>query len=435
MAKLIKRITQSKQVYLLLGIFLIFVFLLSRTFMGVFIFSYRTGEIVFLISMSFVFLSIFFNPSNFIQTKIWSNQIRYALLVLVLHFLFSAIISNSSFTDLYIYRSSSYIWSIGFLYLSIIIFEKRKLTLRYIFALLALLLWIYIYNIYGISNQLQDLLLTISDKFEYHKGSDLLIMFVFTFFIANRTITDKRIAFEIFIIFSSLYSPILLFKSRSAFIAFFIFFILEMIYLKPSIRNNPKRSSIILIVSILILIQSIFTVTKSGYIQIEDISAKAEQIIEYRSTIDDEAETSFIYVADGRLYSIDGNLNWRLQIWQDVLFDLSNSNKLSIGYGFNSIIPAMEDPIRKGADGTNENVHNFLINILARGGLVGLLLYLSFFFFLLKEIIKAKNNYQILNLIVPIIFTSLFDASMENAHFPLLFYISIGLYIQNNSKN
>ena len=121
--------------------------------------------------------------------------------MLVLHFLFSAIISNSSFTDLYIYRSSTYIWSIGFLYLSIIIFEKRKLTLRYIFALLALLLWIYIYNIYGISNQLQDLLLTISDKFEYHKGSDLLIMFVFTFFIANRTITDKRIAFEIFIIF------------------------------------------------------------------------------------------------------------------------------------------------------------------------------------------------------------------------------------------
>ncbi len=435
MAKLLKRIIQSKQVYLLLGIFLIFVFLLSRTFMGVFIFSYRTGEIVFLISMFFLFLSIIFNPSNFIQTKIWSNQIRYTLLLLVSHFLFSAIISNSSFTNPYIYRSSSYLWSIGFLYLSLVIFEKRKPTLRYIFALLALLLWIYIYNIYGISNQLQDLLLTISDKFEYHKGSDLLIMFVVTFFIANRKIIDKRIAFEIFIIFSSLYLPILLFKSRSAFIAFFIFFVLEMIHLKPSIRNNPKRSLILLIVSTLILLQSIFTVTKSGYIQIEDISAKAEQIIDYRLTIDDEAEKSFIYIEDRRLYSIDGNLNWRLQIWQDVLFDLSNSNKLFIGYGFNSIIPAMEDPIRKGADGTNENVHNFLVNILARGGLVGLLLYLSFFFFLLKEIIKTRNNYQILNLIVPIIFTSLFDASMENAHFPLLFYISLGLYVQNNSKN
>ena len=260
-------------------------------------------------------------------------------------------------------------------------------------------------------------------------------MFVVSFFIANRIIINKRIAFEIFIIFSSLYLPILLFKSRSAFIAFLIFFILEIIQLKPSMRNNPKRNSILIIVSILILIQSIFTVTKSGYIQIEEISAKAEQIIDYRLTIDNEAEKSFIYIEDGRVYSIDGNLNWRLQIWQDVLFDLSNSNKLSIGYGFSSIIPAMEDPIRKGTDGTNENVHNFLVNILARGGLVGLLLYLSFFFFLLKEIIQTRNNYQIFNLVVPIIFTSLFDASMENAHFPILFYISLGLYIQNYSKN
>ena len=189
-------------------------------------------------------------------------------------------------------------------------------------------------------------------------------MFVVSFFIANRIIINKRIAFEIFIIFSSLYLPILLFKSRSAFIAFLIFFILEIIQLKPSMRNNPKRNSILIIVSILILIQSIFTVTKSGYIQIEEISAKAEQIIDYRLTIDNEAEKSFIYIEDGRVYSIDGNLNWRLQIWQDVLFDLSNSNKLSIGYGFSSIIPAMEDPIRKGTDGTNENVHNPLICII-----------------------------------------------------------------------
>ena len=75
----------------------------------------------------------------------------------------------------------------------------------------------------------------------------------------------------------------------------------------------------------LILIQSIFTVTKSGYIQIEEISAKAEQIIDYRLTIDNEAEKSFIYIEDGRVYSIDGNLNWRLQIWQDIIQDLDES--------------------------------------------------------------------------------------------------------------
>mgnify|MGYP003307853800 CR=1 FL=1 len=100
-------------------------------------------------------------------------------------------------------------------------------------------------------------------------------------------------------------------------------------------RNNPKRNSILIIVSILILIQSIFTVTKSGYIQIEEISAKAEQIIDYRLTIDNEAEKSFIYIEDGRVYSIDGNLNWRLQIWQDVLFDLSNRDKIMLSIALN----------------------------------------------------------------------------------------------------
>jgi hypothetical protein len=432
---MLKKIIQSRQLYLLLGIFSIFVFLFSRTFMGVFILSYRTGEIVFFLSLFFFLLSIFINPGILLKNKTWPNQIRYTLLLLVIHFLFSVITSKGSFTDLYIYRSSSYIWSIGFLYLSLIIFEKRKPSVNYMYALIASLVWIYIYNIYGLSDQLQNLLLIISDKFEYHKGSDLLIMFVVTFFVINRMIVNKRTTFEIFIVFSSLYLPILLFKSRSAFIAFFIFFILEIIYLKPAIGNQTKRNFILFIVSTLILIQSIFIVTKSGYIQIEEISIRAEQIIDYRLTIPSESEKSFLYIEDAKIYSTDGNLNWRLQIWQDVLFDLADNNKLSTGYGFISIIPAMDDPIRRGEDGTNENVHNFLINILARAGVIGLLLYLSFFFFLFKEITKTSNNFQVFNLVTPIFITSLFDASMENSHFPILLYITIGLYIQNLTKN
>ena len=118
-----------------------------------------------------------------------------------------------------------------------------------------------------------------------------------------------------------------------------------------------------------------------------------------------------------------------------VLFDLVDNSKLFTGYGFISIIPAMDDPIRNGDDGTNENVHNFLVNILARAGVLGLLLYLAFFFFLLKEIIKISNNFQVFNLMAPIFITSLFDASMENSHFPLLLYVTLGLYIQNLMKN
>lgn len=403
--------------------------------MGISIFNYRIGEMVFFFLVLFLLVSIFTNPINLIQKKIWSKKIRFTLFLLLSYFLFSVFFFKGSLSDLNIYRTSSFIWAIGFLYLSMIIFEKRKPTVIYLSTLIAMLIWIYVYNIYGVSDEIQNFLLILSDKFEYHKGSDLLIMFVATFFVANRIINNKRIAFEIFIVYSFLYLPILLFKSRTAFLAFFIFFILEIIYFKQSIKNQPKRNFFLFIASLLILVQSIFIVTKSGYIQIEDISTRAEIIIDYRLTTDSQSEESFIYIKDGILYSTDGNLNWRLQIWQDVLFDLAKTDRLLTGYGFSSTIPAMEDPLRKGGDGTNENVHNFLVNILARGGVISLFLYGLFFFFLLTEIIKKSNNFEVLNLIVPIFITSLFDASMENAHFPLLLYGALAFYIQNLSKD
>ena len=67
-----------------------------------------------------------------------------------------------------------------------------------------------------------------------------------------------------------------------------------------------------------------------------------------------------------RIFSQDGNLSWRLQIWQDVIFDTLTIEKILLGNGYSSKIPAMEDPSRSGYDGTNENVHNYCINIMAR---------------------------------------------------------------------
>jgi O-antigen ligase len=171
-------------------------------------------------------------------------------------------------------------------------------------------------------------------------------------------------------------------------------------------------------------------VTKSGYIAIEEIDTRAEQIITYRAPTDTDAEYVFLYVENGRLFSTDGNLNWRIQIWQDVLKDLSNEGQILTGYGYESKIPAMEPLYRSGVDGTNENVHNFLINIIARGGIVHLLMYLTFFTLLMINIARLKRSLDILNLALPIFITSLFDASMENSHFSLIFFITLGLFVQ-----
>ena len=93
------------------------------------------------------------------------------------------------------------------------------------------------------------------------------------------------------------------------------------------------------------------------------------------------------YFQDGRIMSIDNTTNWRLDIWQDVIEDLNNKNQFLLGYGYNEIIPVMLDPSapgRLGRDGLNENVHNYLINVLARGGFFVALLIIYFHYSYIK---------------------------------------------------
>ena len=132
----------------------------------------------------------------------------------------------------------------------------------------------------------------------------------------------------------------------------------------------------------------------------------------------------FLYIEDGRIYSYDGNANWRLQIWQDVIQDSISDRTYFYGVGYKEIIPAMDDPKRQGWDGKNENVHNFLVNNYARGGLVHLFLYLYLYWIFIYKY-KEKDK-SILIYTIPFFITSLFDASMENAHFPVIFYFFLG---------
>ena len=55
---------------------------------------------------------------------------------------------------------------------------------------------------------------------------------------------------------------------------------------------------------------------------------------------------------------------------------------------------------------------------------------MTFFSLLIFNVSRQKKSYEVLNLFLPIFITSLFDASMENSHFSLIFFITIGLFIQ-----
>ena len=102
------------------------------------------------------------------------------------------------------------------------------------------------------------------------------------------------------------------------------------------------------------------------------------------------------------------------------------------GYGYNSIIPQMTDPTapgRLGRDGLNENVHNYFVTILSRGGLFQLVFFILFHLTLINIWVKNEKNYKILIFYLPAMFVSFLDISMDGVQFPLIFYSSLGFYL------
>ena len=286
---------------------------------------------------------------------------------------------------------------------------------------------------------MQSAFLKISDKYEPHKGSDILIMFLTIMFLYIRT-HKKRTGFEMLFFLTSAFGPLLLYKSRGAFIALLIYFIFELYYLRKEILNAKfLRNIIVFFIGLIVMLQSVFFVTQSGTIKIQEANKKIEQVTKYRAPELKPGEyVNYLYIKDKRFYSTDVNINWRIQIWQDVYFDLSNDQKLILGNGYSDKIPAMAaldaegNSVRSGLDGLNENVHNFFINILARGGLVHICLYLLLFYKLIKTYKKKYGSYDICIILLPVLFTSFFDASMENSHYPLIFYFLIGMVFNSD---
>ncbi|MBG02369.1 MAG: hypothetical protein CL470_08885 [Acidimicrobiaceae bacterium] len=422
--------------FIVLGFFIL-VFLFGRSFMGIYIFGFRIGELSMGLSLLFFAISyLTFYKNSFLDDL--NKKIFFLIFsVINLTFIINAFIIDSSVSS-YTFRSSSYIWTLGFLFFGYQFFKFNELNNNLIYIGLPILIYIYFFSIFGLPETVVEFILSISDKFEPHKGSDLLIIYITIFFVINRIFQNKRIGFEVFSLFSAVYFPLMLFKSRGSFIAFLIYFICEVIYFKSVIRSGFRRNILLVVLMLLLILQSVFFISGSGFIKTDEIESEVEYVATYRSDPDEEVFRLF-YIAEDilgskttRIFSTDNNLNWRLQIWQDVIYDLYFENQLLFGYGYDEKIPAMEDPTRKGQDGLNENVHNYIITLLARGGLITVALYLSLYFLIIKTYRIGTNSNYLLIYLAPVLFVTLFDVAMENSHFPLILYFSLGMYFHKN---
>ena len=143
-----------------------------------------------------------------------------------------------------------------------------------------------------------------------------------------------------------------------------------------------------------------------------------------------------LYIQDGRIFSTDPTTNWRLDIWQDVYDDLNDKNRIIRGYGYGDIIPVMTDPTapgRLGRDGLNEHVHNYFVTTFARGGLLNLTLFILFHIQLVKILLRSDLGIKSLSIVIPCLFMSSFDVTMDGVQFPLIYYFFIGYFIDKKT--
>ena len=230
----------------------------------------------------FVFTLFFKFENN--PLSLLNSNVRLGLTLLFIFFIITFVYSNSQLTDPYSYKTSTYIWSLSFLFLGLSSKEiKLNKTGIQIFQLV--IVFVYVTSIYGYPEGLIDFILQISDKYELHKGSDLALFYIISIVVINKNCSYSFNGFKYLCINSSLFLPLLLFKSRSAFIACFIFFIYEFYKCLKDSSFQKKQTLVLLTTSIFLLTISTYLTQNKEIpeeINIDLISESYNSLSEYR---------------------------------------------------------------------------------------------------------------------------------------------------------
>ena len=430
---------------ILLFVFLVLTMLFNRSFVGLYIFGFRLGELLTLVGLliGIIFLSL---PKKYLRDFYFNDLQFYSLKIIVLSYFIIGFLTNANFLNTYSYKSSSYIWTTFFLFLGIIINFQSKISFEKMSILLIFIpFFTYLFSSGNYPNVFIDFFKENSDKFQFLKASDIFIGYASVNFLMKYILKSQNRRFLFFLITSGLLLPLLLFASRGSFLGVLIYMTFEIFYSRKYILNNKTR------VFIYILISSIFFSFSTLRIdRVELARPTVEEIIKVAnpSTISEsitslaqEKETVTVifsfYMHYGRLESTDPTTNWRLDIWQDVIFDMFGENRVLTGYGYNEIFPQMLDPTapgRLGRDGMNEHVHNYFVNIFARGGIFQLLIFLIFHLGLIKYWKDNNQNNQILTYMVPVYIVSSLDITLEGVQFPFIYYFFLYYFLKNSTR-
>lgn len=413
-------------------LFLVCNLIFARSFNGIYIFGFRIGELSIVGGIVASFLTIFY-----FKKDVFRNISMINMLIIISFFVIS-IINSGNFAEPNTYRFSSYIWTLSYIYLGFLITKSIDVYVYKIyFPILLLPLLTYTMATGNYPNFFIEIFNKRSDKFQFLKATDLLISIIICYFL-YKNLDVKKINKLIYLFFiCGLFLPLFSILSRGSYISLILLLILECLFEKKYFIKNIKHTLLLIILLAVTFVLSTFRV--NGVSFFENSNNLPVEVVENVSSVIQHKDTTkaflTFYVQDGRLFSKDETTNWRLDIWQDIFFDMIDENKMIKGYGYNEILPQMTDPTapgRLGRDGLNVHVHNYFMTIFSRGGLIQLSFFLYFYYVVVKYWVIKYKNYNILSFLFPVLLASSLDISMDGVQFPILFFSSLGYFL--NSK-
>lgn len=439
MNNILMKIKDSSVVLYSLLIGLVFIF--DRSIVGFMISGQQIGKLIVGVGFlaTFLFIILRFYNLNLLNLDDYSLSLSI-LFTIVLTFFISIFLYGTDIFSAYTFKSSSYIWTASILYISLVIFKDinkyNKLIDIFIYPILLIPFVHYIFSTGYYPNFVMDFFIKFSDKFTFNKASDIMMTVISINYLYFKVGKNKYYKL-LYLVFSiSLLLPLLLLMSRGSFLSAFVFLFGMLIFHRKYLLSNIRKTFSILLIGSITFIASTYNVGDVNFTfnpgfgeqTVQPLNETIQQIAKKNDT---RKAFLSLYFDNGRLVSHDNTTNWRLDIWQDVIEDMNNKNILFRGYGYNEIIPVMLDPAapgRLGRDGLNENVHNYFVNILARGGIFQLVLFTLFHLSVLNVWYQKNKNLEILIYFIPVMINSSLDITMEGVQFPFIYYSLLGIF-------
>ncbi len=405
---------------------IILMIIFTRSFVGLKIFNFRLGELIVAFGLVLVIFYLFFNTfANKEYFAFFPN--KYFLLLIGL-FVITVLFTRGSFIEQYTYKSSSFLWMVGYTFLGYFFFRNLKFNKFHFYSLGLTPLVIYVFNSGNYPNFIMNFFQSYGDKFQFIKGSDVLMGFIFcTFILKDQFKNEYHFLYYINLV-GALLLPLFLTLSRASFFSSFLLILSVNLSQYKVIKSKGKKYFGLLLITIIF-----FTLSTIRVAGLPDLNQRSsEPIVVIQDSVVEVVERKQVnkyfglYICEGRLCSEDNTLDWRLDIWFDLMNDQTKKGKLVLGFGFNEIFEIMKDPNkpgRLGRDGLNENVHNHLFTLFGRMGIIGLLVYVLFQYNLISSL---KENVFIY--LIPLFLVSSFDTTMESIQFPFLYYFLISYY-------